>query len=547
MRPIRSFPAVLLLLAAAAPARAQVVVGRLVDGSAERPVAEAFVQLIDTSGERIAGALTDSTGRFVLRARQPGDYRLRAERLGYESVTSELITLGRSTIQYEFMLHPRALVLPALSARSDDRGCERRPDGPAVYALWEAVRSALNVASWTGATESLRFSMINHVRELNGSLEEVRGVQLTPYYTTAAMPYRAFDAEYLAREGYMTRGDDGESYLLGPDTDVLLSESFLDSHCFRIVTAEDTSLIGLGFEPLRNDGRTDVSGVLWVERSTAQLRYLAYRFENLPRHLRRYPPSGEVHFRRFDSGLWIVDRWWIRAPRLAAGRFGSVQLEGYREDGGTVISAATIDRQRYQHRGSAVIDGVVIDSTTSVPLDNALVYLRNTPFFTTTNATGRFVLRGVPPGRYTIGITHALLEDVGVSLPVDTITVMPGDTALHHVFRAPSRADMLRSACPAQQPETTTGLVYGVVRNATSARPVAGVTVRASWKGPPPEGGRDTNRELTAVTSSDGRYFFCWLPAGREIELRVDSRDIRHRRVKLELADVAGTLRHDFE
>src|SRR5690606_20018741 len=126
------------------------------------------------------------------------------------------------------------------------------------------------------------------------------------------------------------------------------------------------------------------------------------------------------------SGLWIVDRWWIRAPRLAAGRFGSVQLEGYREDGGTVISAATIDRQRYQHRGSAVIDGVVIDSTTSVPLDNALVYLRNTPFFTTTNATGRFVLRGVPPGRYTIGITHALLEDVGVSLPVDTITVLPG-------------------------------------------------------------------------------------------------------------------------
>lgn len=354
----RSIVMALLLCVGSGPLQAQIVTGQLVDVNANRPVAAAFIQLLDSAGVRRAGAITDSLGRFALKAKEAGAYRLRAQRLGYESVTSPVLRLGATPLHYVFELNPRALVLPAVDARSEDsRGCERRPDGRAVYALWDAVRAALSVTSWTGETGALRFSMINYVRELDPSLREVRSEERTSVQATAALPYRAYDPDFLADNGYHIP-DGGTNLLLGPDADVLLSESFLNTHCFSIVSSPDDALVGLGFEPLRSDHRADVTGVLWVDRKTAALQYLAYEFVNLPDHLRQFDATGEVHFRRLNNGIWIVDRWWIRVPQVGARRGSQdYRLLGYREDGGTVTSAATIDSTLYEHRGRGVIQG----------------------------------------------------------------------------------------------------------------------------------------------------------------------------------------------
>ncbi|HEX6306764.1 MAG TPA: carboxypeptidase regulatory-like domain-containing protein [Longimicrobiales bacterium] len=529
--------ALLLLGIASRPLHAQVVVGRLIDTSANRPIAAAFVQLLDSAGVRRAGALTDSAGQFTLRANAPGAYRLRAERLGYEPVTSPVLQLGPAPLNYVFELSPRALVLPAVAVRSEDsRGCERRPDGPAVYALWTAARTALDVTSWTRETGALRFSMMNYVRELDPSLRNVVREERTPAYTSASQPYRAVDPDHLARSGYLIP-EGNESWLLGPDADVLLSESFLDSHCFRMVAAPDTTIVGLGFEPLRRDERTDVGGALWLDRQTGALRYLAFEFRNLPDPLRRFGASGEVHFRRLDNGIWIVDRWWIRSPRVGTRHgIGRSTLQGRREDGGTVTSVTALQPERSRRRGRGVIEGFVLDSTTSAPLPDALVFLAGTRHSAMTSTTGRYRIQYVPAGRYAIGFTHPVLEELGIRPALDSVSVNDS-VPQQRAFAAPSMTTLLRAVCPGSDEEHTTGLLYGVVRSETTGEPLAGMEVRASWRGLPPDGtGRAGDRMRATRTQPDGRYFICWVPTDRELTLHVDTRLVRQRAVKVHLS-----------
>jgi hypothetical protein len=553
MRPARAAVAAVVLLLSAAvafPVHSQVVTGRLMDAGANRPIASAFVQLEDSAGVRHAGALTDSMGRFALRARASGMYRLRAERLGYETVTSPALRLGATPLDYVFELNPRALVLPAVDAHSEDsRGCQRRPDGRAVVALWEAVRTALNVASWTGETRSIRFSMMNHVREYDPSLRTVEHEELTPSYSTAAIPYSAVSPDVLARDGYLEA--DGEtSWLLGIDADVLLSESFLNSHCFRIVGSPDRNRVGLGFMPLRGDERTDVSGALWVDRRTTELQYLEFEYEGLPDHLRRFGAGGQVHFERLSSGAWIVTRWWIRAARVGAQR-GSrrYRLLGYREDGGTITSADAIDTGLYDLRGSGVIEGTVHDSVTNLPMPDALIFLSGKPFSAVSDADGRYRMERVPRGEHAIGFTHPLLEELGVPQRLDTVSISR-DAVLLRNFASPSMTSMLRAICPGEPEEPTTGLLYGFVRSPATGEPLAGVEVRASWKGPPRvssgmDSASNVDRRRTVETGSDGRYAVCWLPADREAQLHVDSREVRHRDVKVQLSS-EPIQRQDF-
>ncbi|HSJ29781.1 MAG TPA: carboxypeptidase regulatory-like domain-containing protein [Longimicrobiales bacterium] len=546
-RPAIAAIPLLLTLLAQRPAHAQIITGRLTDAAAGRPVASAFVQLVDAAGVRHEGALTDSAGWYSLRARAPGEYRLHAQALGYITATSPVLRLGPDPVEYVFELDRRALVLPSVDARSEDsRGCERRPDGEAVVALWDAVRTALTVTAWTGETGSIRYSMMNHTRELDAAQRNIEREERVPVYATTALPYGAVGPEQLARDGYLvTEGD--VSWLLGLDADVLLSESFLDSHCFRMVPSRDTTRVGLGFTPLRSDGRTDVSGVLWVNRSTAELQHLEFEFEALPEHMRRFGASGEVHFERLGTGAWIVTRWWIRSPRVSTRPVSRrYQLAGYREDGGTVTSVEVIDPAFHDRHGNGIIEGSVVDTLTGVPAQRVLVFLSGTPFSAVSDSTGRYRITGVPPGTYTIGFTHPLLQEVGLPQQLDTVRV-DSATTIQRTFALPTMAELLRTVCPHAPPERTMGLVYGVVRRAETGEPLGGVEVHARWKGQPrsDESNPAAIPRWASLTSPEGRYAICWVPTDRELEVHVATDDVRHRSVKVDLSRSA-ILRQDF-
>lgn len=116
-------------LAAPSPLRAQSVEGRVIDPATERPIADATVAVLTESGRVIAQTVGDTAGKFVVALRGPGEYRLRAERLGYRRVTSQSFKVGpREALTVDLHLSAGAVELDPLVITS-------RPEPPRVISL----------------------------------------------------------------------------------------------------------------------------------------------------------------------------------------------------------------------------------------------------------------------------------------------------------------------------------------------------------------------------------------------------------------------------
>jgi len=104
--------ALVALLALAAPARAQVVRGTVVDATNERPVSLAGVQLLDAERNSLLVAMSDSLGRYALTVPDSGAYYLVAQRFGYEDMESPLLAISNAR-EYvlDLELHPEPLGL----------------------------------------------------------------------------------------------------------------------------------------------------------------------------------------------------------------------------------------------------------------------------------------------------------------------------------------------------------------------------------------------------------------------------------------------------
>lgn len=113
----------ILLLGLAEEADGQRVRGRLIeDGSGEAIVGGAVV-LLHESEERVLGrSLSNSLGFFILDTNEPGRYRLRAERIGYQTATTSAFELhSRQVLRVELTLSTRTIVLQPLEVVSEIR------------------------------------------------------------------------------------------------------------------------------------------------------------------------------------------------------------------------------------------------------------------------------------------------------------------------------------------------------------------------------------------------------------------------------------------
>ncbi|HEU0052716.1 MAG TPA: carboxypeptidase regulatory-like domain-containing protein [Longimicrobium sp.] len=110
--------AIALLSLAAAPARAQSIRGRVLDGATGQPVAEATVTALDSVGRRAGRARSSADGSFALELRRAGNHRLSAERIGYRTATSGLVDVGvRETVEVELRIVTSELALEPLTVR----------------------------------------------------------------------------------------------------------------------------------------------------------------------------------------------------------------------------------------------------------------------------------------------------------------------------------------------------------------------------------------------------------------------------------------------
>lgn len=83
------------LLLLAAPAAAQTPVsGRVLEFTADQPVAAAQVELLDARERRVASTTTDESGAFRFASVRPGSYSIRARSIGYREVATPAFTVA---------------------------------------------------------------------------------------------------------------------------------------------------------------------------------------------------------------------------------------------------------------------------------------------------------------------------------------------------------------------------------------------------------------------------------------------------------------------
>jgi hypothetical protein len=505
----------------ALPAAGQSIEGVLRDVDTGDPIDAALVVALDDAGSRVAGTLTARDGSFRIPLPATGTFRLLAERIGYEARSSDPIQVASEERVVEDLLIPtRPISLEGISVRSERR-CRVRPEeGLLAATLWEEARKALE-ATDLSRRELLQFTTERYVRELDAGARQVRAEESTRRSGFSDSPFGALSAEDLIEKGF-SQGPAEERVYYAPDAHTLLSDAFLDSYCFRGVEPgpdDPSGTVGLAFEPdSRRGGPAGISGTLWIDRASNELRVLEFTY--LDADLRRWRSriGGRVEFQRLPTGAWMVSAWRIRMPKVEhrsaqtplPGRpVREPVLAGIIEEGGEVSSVRAATGSLLHRRERATLAGEAFDSVRHEPLGGATVFLEGTQYNTETDRAGQFLLEDLPEGEYVVAAHHPRLDSLGIRLPTERVTLRPG-TASTVVFAVPSLGSLLAADCP--DPGPGMRAIVGRVSDAGSDASLPGARVTAGWGAGAAE----------VMSDRSGFFRICDVPADAEVRLEAD-------------------------
>ncbi|MDQ8154673.1 MAG: carboxypeptidase-like regulatory domain-containing protein [Gemmatimonadota bacterium] len=285
----------------------------------------------------LARTMTNGNGRFALEV-SSGDVRLRALRIGHRPVLMAEFTLAAGARrETRTVLPDDPIVLQAMTTEATSSCRQTGTAGADVATVFEEARKALlstTLRSRDGDPLA-RLSVYSQLRSVGN--RELSPLELEFQEGVSLKPFQSLRPDSLAKVGYMQNDLSGATYW-APDAEVLLSETFAASHCLALNEGKGdrAGLIGLAFRPQEfRRNYVDVSGTLWLDRATSELRRMEYRYEGLPIAMQRVEPGGEVEFTRLADGTWFVSRWEIRMPRMTTGA-GAARLVGTFVKGGEV-------------------------------------------------------------------------------------------------------------------------------------------------------------------------------------------------------------------
>ncbi len=319
-----------LLLGAPTALNAQRIRGVVVTGDST-PVAGALVSLVDSLDGVGVADLSDEFGGFELRAPRRGTWRLRTEAVGFARVTSFPFTLtANEVLTRRVQLRDGIGQLQGIEVRDRAR-CDIRPaEGTQVAMLWGEARKSLAAAVLSAQTAPpIAFDLDD--LEYDARLLRVRAASRITTTGRAERGWRSDDPRALRLLGYARRVDTTSIYF-APDARVLLSDDFAATHCFRLVPDDPTSVrrVGIAFAPVGlAEGKLDVAGTLWLDRTTFALDRVEFRYE--PLLSADHADStfgGRVRFSRLPSGHVIVTHWVLRLPIFAEADDGRLARSG---------------------------------------------------------------------------------------------------------------------------------------------------------------------------------------------------------------------------
>jgi hypothetical protein len=513
---------------------AQTVRVSVVDSVSRAPVVDGFVVLLDMDGNVVRRVLNSGASPLSLRAPAAGYYLLRSERIGYGVSISEPILLPEDEVlNYELTVAALPVRLEAIQVE-ETRRCRANPaEGRETAIVWEEVRKALEAAVWTAQQGGYWYRSRLFARELDVERRRVSSEESREQAGTYKAPFASVPPEQLETDGYVVSSDNGWR-VFAPDAVVLLDPSFLNSHCFRVVREADRDerRVGLAFEPVVDRELADVSGTLWLDEGSSELRTLEFSYTNLPHDVQDNRLGGTMHFMPTPSGAWIVRDWQLRMPLMEVrnvgfGRRGMLEqgigLGGFRDAGGEVLEIRNRDGGRVYAADLATVAGVVTDAATGRPVSGAKVLFAGTADTTVTDLNGRFSLSGPYEGEY--GLTYVVpqLDGLGFEPDVVPVTLVRGQTSAADLRMARPET-VLRSVCSNARTDGDVRAVIGVVRGRTPDTVVFGAQVIASWSDSwsVAEGNISQGEGQSAIeVDSTGFFRLCGIPADTRITLSV--------------------------
>ena len=523
---------------------AQTIAGRVLGRADGAPVVGVIVTLLDSAGRPVTTKLAEDGGAFDFAATAAGTFTIRVDRVGFRSTTTApfLVRQGEK-VDVPITIASEGVSLRAVKVSADRRCVVRPQEGLATAELWNEARKALNATQLTQMAQAAARARRNphrfavrwrkFERDLEPRSLAVQSEEQVEMEGEAVTPFVSADPDALARSGYVEGDMASGSTFFAPDATILLSDRFLDTHCFRIQAPEKgrrDDLIGLAFEPLRltSDGprpRVEVGGVLWLDRASAELRYLEYGYVNLPFDADANHAGGRLEFRPLPDGRWIVWRWYIRPPRLERrqGAFSAQPSEWQttivrvREQGAELLEVMPAGRSRVSR---ASITGVVFDSLRGVPLVGARVFLSGTSLAAVTGADGSYAIDSIPPGKYVVSVLAPRIDSLLLEPPARAVVLSAA--AAEQIELALSTPHTLAAQLCGEPMADTASIVLGFVRD-TGDTKASGASVRVEWTTFTREGSAGLRTEPTLIestASSRGRYALCGIPAGVRYTIR---------------------------
>ena len=528
----------LALTAAPQPLVAQYVRGVVVD-SAGTPLNGVVVFLIDSVSTVAARSLSDERGEFSMRLVERGTFRLRAMRIGYTPVTSE--ALSSSLVverRHRLVLSGIAFSLAGLrvEARSPCRVARDSANAIALFSAWGQARTALSALDLTGAERGLGATTVVYERVLDPTFRSVLRQSSTIRSDFVTRPWRSLPPDTLRRSGYVSTDRDGATTYHAPGLDALLSNGFLEDHCVRLDPASNGDRLGIAFEPTpERRGRravAEIRGTVWLDRTSSELRSLSFRYVNVSRELEEHA-GGEMEFVRMRSGGWAISRWSIRMPALESVppsrnvigepvlRVAEINVVG----GELALATRAGGRDTIWSQAPLVLEGIVRDSTSGSPAGDARVELSGTGLRAKTDASGRFSIRNVLPGQYSLEIRTASLDSVGAvyRLPLSFTSINTSIEA-----RVPTAAQIAAATCKRETVDFP-GIVIGTAMLRGDTVPPRNAKVIGEWSQPSirTEGAATVvdrqSRCIEAAVSQTGTFRLCGVPLNMPLTLRAET------------------------
>lgn len=294
-----------------AAAQNATIEGQTVHQSRDFAVGYAVVRSMPGGREQFSG----DDGRFVIRDVPPGTVHLTARRIGYAPADTTLEVHAGDTVRVRLEMRLITIQLPAVHTLA--KACAHpggSPDliGPDLALLFDQVRQNAERNRLLSRTYPFEILIERRLTKAEPVLE-ARFIAYDTVHRSSAREWRYAPGGMLGTREIESGVFGGKWITLNmPELADFADSTFLANHCFDYAGLEPIggdTLIAVDFRPAPVVRQPDVSGTMFLDPKTYQLRLTLMTLVNLTKHLESQIAGQAVRatFKEILPGVPVID------------------------------------------------------------------------------------------------------------------------------------------------------------------------------------------------------------------------------------------------